>query len=230
MSFVPSVRIATCVATVLLAGIAQAAILAPGGLVGLSGTTVATVPALAGTVQDDPLLPFAIGFGGGIGLSGNLQDRVALSDDLGTLIFAPRIRDTVGTAGVAPLEILSISLTGYAGYSTDVEYRTDGLGDAGPDTVSRSVDGDTLNFRYTDSPLLPPDESLFLSILTDATQFAPVGSALIVARDGPNGNPFSTTIQGINVPVPEPTSAVLLAGMLSTVLCRRRRGSFARFV
>lgn len=222
MSRSTSFRAFSTLVTALLAGVAQAAPLPPGGLIGLSGTTVAAEPALAGTVQDDTLRPFAIGFGGGIGLTGVVQDRVVLSNDLGTLIFAPRIRDTLGTAGVVPLEILSISLTGYAGYTTDVEYRTDGLGDAGPDTVSRSADGDTLNFRYTGSPLLPPDESLFPSILTDATQFAPVGTALIVARTSPTSGPFSVTLQGINVPVPEPTSAGLLLGGLFAGVVRRR--------
>lgn len=208
-------------AAALSAGTTQAAILSPGGVAALAGTTSAARPELAATVQDDPLRPFAIDIGGGVGLTGNLQDRVGLSHDLSTLIFAPRIRDTLNTPGVPPLEILSISLTGYAGYSTDIEYRTDGLGDAGPDTVSRSVDGDTLNFRYTASPLLPPDESLFISILTDATEFAPIGSALIVARTGPDGNPFSTTIQGINVPVPEPSTALLALGALAAAFRRR---------
>lgn len=208
-------------AIALLASAAQAAILSPGGVEGLSGTTVAATPVLAGTVQDDPLRPFAIGFGGGIGLTGYLQDRVSLSNDLGTLVFSPRIRDTMGVAGTVPLEILSISLTGYAGYSTDIEYRTDGLGDAGPDSVSRSADGDTLNFRYTASPLLPPDESLFISILTDATEFAPVGTALIVARTGPTSGPFAVTLHGINVPVPEPSTAFLAIGALAAAFRRR---------
>lgn len=201
---------AAVVAFAFLTGVTNAAMLAPGGIVGLSGTTFAANPALGGTVQDDPLRPFAIPFGGGVGLTGNLQDRVVLSDDLGTMIFAPRIRDTMGVAGAAPLEILSISLTGYAGYTADVEYRTDGLGDTGPDTASRSADGDQLHFRYTASPLLPPDESRFISILTDAPAFAPIGTARIVARTSPTSELFSVTLTGINAPVPEPTSAGLL--------------------
>lgn len=197
----------------------EAAMVSPGDVVGLSGTTVAANPALAGTVQDDPLVPFSIAGGA---LTGNLQDRVALSNDLGTMIFAPRLRDTVGVPGAAPLEILAISLTGYEGYTTDIDFRTDGLGDTGPDTVSRSADGDRLSFRYTASPLLPPDESLFISILTDAPAFAPIGTALIVARTGPDSNPFSVLLTGINAPVPEPASAAMVLGGLALLVGRRR--------
>ncbi len=213
-AFVPVLGLA------LLASASNAAPLAPGGLIGLTGTTFAANPALGGTVQDDPLVPFAIGGGA---LTGNLQDRVVLSDDLGTMIFAPRIRETSLAAGGPPLEILSISVTGYAGYTTDVDFRTDGLGDTGPDTVSRSVDGDRLNFRYSAAPLVAPDESRFISILTDVPAFAPIGTATIVARTSPTSQPFSVTLTGINAPVPEPTSAGLLLGGLAVLSGSRRR-------
>jgi hypothetical protein len=208
-----------------LAGFAGAAVLPAGGVVGLAGTTVAVAPELAGTVQDDPLHPFQIVDGGGnVLVSGNLQDRVVKSDDLGTMIFSPRLRDLAGTAGAAPIEIYGLSIDGYGDYSTDVEYRVDGLGDAGPNIANRSVDGEELTFRYEISPILPPDESYFNSILTDATAFAPIGTATIYGRVGANGPFFSTTLRGINVPVPEPSASVLVLGALGLAAAVRRRG------
>ena len=208
----------------VLAGSASAAMVTPGSLHALSGTTSAANPALGGTVQDDPLRPFEIqDAADNVLLTGNLQDRVSLSDDLGTLIFSPRLRELSGFVGAAPPQILSMTISGYSGYSTEIEYRTDGSGDVGPDSVSRSADGDLLTFRYSAAPLLPPDSSHFLSILTDATAFAPIGSATILARVGVDGPVFQTTIQGINVPVPEPTSAVVMLGGLAAVSTGRRR-------
>lgn len=208
-----------------LAGFAGAAVLPPGGAVGLLGTTSALSPELAGVVQDDTLHPFQIVDGSGnLLVSGNLQDRVAKSNDLGTLVFAPRLRDLVGTAGVAPVEIYGISIDGYGAYMTDVEYRVDGLGDAGPNVANRSVDGELVTLRYETTPILPPDESYFNSILTDATSFAPIGTATIYARFGANGPFFSTTLRGINVPVPEPTASVLVLGALGLAAAVRRRG------
>jgi hypothetical protein len=208
-----------------LAGFAGAAVLPAGGAVGLAGTTSAATPTLAGVVQDDPLHPFQIVDGGGnVLISGNLQDRVAKSNDLGTMIFSPRLRDLVGTAGAAPVEIYGISIDGYGGYMTDVEYRVDGLGDAGPNVANRSVDGETVTLRYETTPILPPDESYFNSILTNATAYAPIGTATIYARVGANGPFFSTTLRGINVPVPEPSASVIVLGALGLAATIRRRG------
>jgi hypothetical protein len=208
-----------------LAGFAGAAALAPGGVVGLSGTTSALSPQLAGVVQDDPLHPFEIrDANDNLLLSGNLQDRVSQSDDLGTMIFSPRLRDTVDAAGAARIEIYAMSIKGYGGYTTDVEYRIDGSGDVGPGQASRSADGDSLRFDYTASPILAPEESRFNSILTNATGYAPIGTATIYARIGSTGPMFSTTISGINVPVPEPTASVLVLGALGLAATVGRRG------
>ncbi|TWT99769.1 hypothetical protein Pla108_07120 [Botrimarina colliarenosi] len=207
------------------AGSAAAALVSPGDFAALSGTTSAATPVLAGTVQDDPLRAFEIRDGSdNLLVSGNLQDRVSLSDDLGTLVFSPRIRDTAGVPGFAPMEIFALQITGYGGYTTEIEFRTDGSGDQGPDSVSRSADGEGLRFHYNTSPLLPPDESYFNSILTDATAFAPIGTATIFARVGSTGPIYTTTLEGINVPVPEPTASVLVLGALGLAATVRRRG------
>lgn len=209
---------------ILATSSANAGPLVPGGFTSLFGTTSAANPDLAGTVQDDSSRPFEIrdDFDNLI-ITGRIQDRVSRSDNTGELIFAPRLRDLIGVGGVV---ITQLRIDGYGLFSTNVEYRTDGSGDVGPGTAVRSFDGDALRFHYDQNPILPPDESHFLSIQTDAIDFAPVGSAVITAQQI-GGGTFTVKIEGINVPVPEPASCLLLVGGLAAVatICQRRRSS-----
>jgi hypothetical protein len=179
-----------------------AVVVAPGTVHPLSGTTSAANPNLAGVVQSDPLVPFEIvDDAGAVLVRGNLQDRVVRSNATGTLVFAPRLRDLEAPSG--PAEVIVLRVTGHDGVSTDVEYRTDGLGDIGPGSVSRSAGaGDVLTFRYAPASIAPPDESLFISIFTDAEHFARSGSTTIVAR-AENGKLSSVTIPFTNAPDPD---------------------------
>lgn len=169
----------------------------------------------------------------------NMQNRVVRSDNLEPLIFAPRIRDPFNNGFASCFEVIAFTLRGFAGATlTDVDFRTDGLGDKRPRSESRSVDGDLLTFRY-DDPLIndafdPPgvqDTSFFPAINTTATRFSLTGSMTIYGRDAradPDGPLTSKTIRGIAVPavVPLPASAVLLlAGIagLGFAGCRMRR-------
>jgi hypothetical protein len=212
-----------CVALCATAGsnAASAIPLAPGGAVTPVGTTAALEPELVGLVVSDPLRRFVIedDFGNVI-VEGNLQDGVQVSDDLGSMIFGPRLRDTIGT-GV----IVGLVDRGFAGFTTDVEYRTDGLGDVRPDEISRSADGDALTFEYEPSVIEPPQEGFFLSVLTDAPGFGPIGTTTIFARDV-QGNLHFVTLENTNAPIPEP-STVVLAGLgvagLAAARSRRRR-------
>jgi hypothetical protein len=113
---------------------------------------------------------------------------------------------------------------GYDGATTDIDFRTDGLGDVGADDVTRSPDGDSLFFSYDPSIITPPQEALFLSILTDAARFAAVGTATIFAQLDPGGEVFAVTLEGIHVPVPEPDAVLLLAaGLVGVALIGRKR-------
>jgi hypothetical protein len=193
--------------------------LAPGGAVAPVGTTSAADPNLVGlVVASDPLRPFQILDGqGNVVVEGNLQDRVVVSAALGTMIFAPRLRDLIGTGVVVGLVDRD-----FAGFSTDVEYRVDGLGDVGPDGISRSAGaGDELAFSYAPSVIDPPEEALFLSVLTDALDFAAVGSTTIFARDV-TGALYSVTLEDTNAPIPEP-STLVLGGLGLIALARGRR-------
>ena len=216
---------------------AVAAPLSPGSVIFPTGTTSAADPDLAGTVINDNLITAT--FGGPLIIARyNVQNRVVRSTNLGSLIFAPRIRDPFNNGFASRFEIVAFRLTGFGdAMLSDVEFRTDGPYDKGPTSVSRSNDGDILTFRYGD-PLLndalnPPgvrDESYFPSIKTTATHFRNIGTMTLLGRssDADPDDPLqSVTIRGIAVPavIPLPASGVLLIGGLAGLgaLARRRR-------
>ena len=100
-----------------------------------------------------------------------------------------RIRDTFNIDG-GIFAIVSMQLTGFGMFNIDGDFRTDGLGDKGPDSYSRSVDGNIITMRYSDTNqqgglvignLLgqPQEESLFPSFVTDAEHFALSGTATV---------------------------------------------------
>lgn len=196
----------------------------PASFVFLNGTTSAAQPELAGFVQNDNLISFSGIVPVGNDFGGEVQNRVVLSNVLQTLIFAPRIRDTfiepASRTFVPSATITGFQLDGYAGFSTDINYRTDGLGDEGPDYVIRSNDGDELTFAFIDGlqiTEIDPEESLFPSILTDATDYELTGTMVIFGYY--NGNPidtFSIVVDGIAVPtaVPLPPSILLFGSTL----------------
>ena len=233
------------VCALMAAAPAWAAPLAPGGIINPTGTTAAD-PVHGGiqTVINDNLIQFGIDPTPATPLTlmnGFVQNRVTDPVVGDNLRFAPRIRDT---QFIEPGTFLidSFSLTGYAGFSTDVEFRTDGLGDVGFESVSRSADGDRLNFRFDEflridgiAPGLR-QESLFPSIVTDAQAFNYSGTMTIVgyllnldangAIIPPSANDiFSVTIGGIAAPttVPLPASAFLLIAGLAGLAGMRRR-------
>ena len=153
----------------MICGVTQAVPLTPGGNVVLSGTTSAANPNLAGVVQEDPITPFT----NGTEFSGNLQGRVVLSNLLETMIFAPRVRDFSALVD-SGWGLIGIEIKGFAGWSTDVDYRTDGDGDKGPGSASRSADGNILAFDFSADPVDDGNETYFLSVLTDAPAYVPV--------------------------------------------------------
>lgn len=222
-------------AVMLLSTAATAAPLLPGGVIFPAGDTAITAPNTTGVVQNDNLIPFSFDITAFTNVGGNVQNRVAESNLLNTMIFSPRIRDTFNIA-TRGFEIIGFSLDGYAGWSTDVGYRTDGLGDKGPTAVSRSADGDRLTFRYGDPLFIsglfggPREESLFPYITTDAPSYALTGSMTLFGINTANPEElFSVELTGLAVPssVPEPAAGLLfgtgLAGLLGMSRQRRKR-------
>ncbi len=202
---------------------AQAVSVSPGATVPLSGTTSAAEPDLAGLVIRDALIPFSVedSLGGTI-LTGVLQDRVVRSDNTGKLIFAPRIRDTAGVDSW----ITGLRIVGYDGFATDVDFRTDGLGDEGPYQVTRSADGDELFFNYGVTLIEPPEESLFNSVVTDATTYGLTGRTTIFVQNDFGADVYSTTLLDTAAPalVPLPAAFWLFGGGLLglSAIARRR--------
>ena len=224
-------------ATLAFSTTTHASILLPGGLVFPTGDTSVTAPNSNGTVQNDNLIPFAFSFPISpiFIVGGDVQNRVVLSDNLNTMVFGPRIRDTSNNT-FADFEITAFQLDGYAGWETDVGYRTDGLGDDGPTSISRSADGDLLTFRYDDplfiANIFPglQEESLFPFIITDALSYSLTGSMTIFGVHAADpGNLLSLTIDGLAVPsaVPIPAAAWLFGTALIGFIGFSRRRNVA---
>jgi len=197
----------------------------PGSTVALGGTTSAANPDLAGVVIRDQLIPFQITNSlGTVILTGNVQDRVTRSNNTGNLIFAPRLRDLSNPAGTTAW-IMGFEMQGFDGFSTNIDYRTDGLGNIGPNDVARDLSGFSLGYRYDPSLIVPPDEGYFLSVLTDATNFDLSGRFVIYAQNDFGADVFSTTLLNVSAPsaVPVPAAVWLFGSGLIGLLGISRR-------
>jgi hypothetical protein len=162
--------------------------LTPGDFVNLSGTTLAARPELAGTVLVDTIRPFSVDLGGGNFTTGTIQDSVRREDGTGTLDFSYRIINDVSSSG----SIDFVTRTAYTGFSTDVDWRSDGLGTIAPDQASRNAAGDQVLFDFfADNLLFPGAESRFFFIKTDAIDFNEGGTGELAVTGNVGGNTFT---------------------------------------
>ena len=229
MSFIrQSTKLFALISAFSFSASSQAVVVNPGGVAVLTGTTSAASPDLAGVVIRDELLPFQIfDRAGNLVMEGVVQDRVVRSDNTGTLIFAPRLRDF--NMNLPDAWVQGLVVNGYDGFATDVDYRTDGQGNVGPNSVNRSpVSGDDLFFRYDPNIITPNfgDEGRFNSILTDTAAFDLTGSITILASNDFGGTLFSVTLDNTAAPslVPVPAAAWLFgSGLLGLVGLARRK-------
>lgn len=193
----------------------------PGSSEALPGTTLAASPELAGSVIYDDASQYYDFNPAPLFLAGHrYRDRVVRSDATGNVIIAPRLIDPTNNFP-SRVFVDGFSLTGYAGWATDISYRTDLDGDRGPTLVERSADGDELMFTFG-FPLLidyllgqPQETSLFVNILTDAPTFETTGRATFFGRsEASPGQVLTFSIGGIAVPaaaqIPLPASVTLL--------------------
>ena len=156
--------------------------LLPGTSIPVPALTDAGYPNLGGVVQYDQLVPFTLQDSNGVQCTGNLQERVVLSNNTGDLDFYYRVRDTSGSGSVA-----RISTSSFAGLSLGVGYRTDGLGTVSPTTADRSAaPGALITFDFTSHPVscAAHEESQFILISTTVTNFVSGGQADIFSTTG----------------------------------------------
>jgi hypothetical protein len=199
-----------------LGGSAQAVVLPVNTLTPLGGTTEAANPQLAGTVLEDDTVAFSFAAYGGT-VSGSVQSRVVRSSVDGTLDFYWRVFNDPNSAG----PITSFRIGNFVTPVYDANYRTDGLGDVGPDSAYH-FNAPYVNFLFGDlggSTLGPGASSDFMFLDTRATSYART-AVYDVTSTGPISDSFSTF-----APMPEPgTFALLAGGMGLLALGRRRRG------
>ncbi|MCG7940381.1 MAG: VPLPA-CTERM sorting domain-containing protein [Candidatus Thiodiazotropha lotti] len=205
---------------------ASAAILSPGSNITLNGTTLATDPNLAGTVVHENLIGFTLTDPSGATLlTGNYLDRVIRSTNTDQLIFSGRIQD-LANVGSSSMGVLDWSVSGFGGYQTDVEYRTDDLlGDIGPETALRSSDGDNVIFDFF-IELEPPETSLPSSIATDATLFDLTGTAFLSLENLISGEELEIELDGLAAPsaVPLPAAFWMFgSGLIGLIGFQRQR-------
>jgi hypothetical protein len=160
---------------------AQAVPLVPGGVAFLFGTTVAARPELACVVIRDAVSPFEVrDANGNVVLKGTIQDRVVKENATGTLDFYFRIKNDPGSTA----QITRVDRRNYAAFATDVDYRTDGLGEIGPTRAWRSNDGSAVYFDFSNAPILPGQSSRFVFIRTPARNYNLGGFTVLNGRLG----------------------------------------------
>jgi hypothetical protein len=211
--------------------------LPPFGNVNISGTTSAAHSFLDGLVLKDDLIEFTDVAGTTTGL---VQTRVVRENSTGKLDFYFRILNDFKSKD----DVSSFLAHDYTGINPiSVDFRTDGIGIKGPDTVRRTgPSGDrTVEFQFTqDANVIKPGNaqlfdrfgvlqedrgSQFFFVHTNATDFhKSTGELRIGGLEEPNPH-FSKSFD-IWAPtvVPEPQTYVLLAAGLGLVgLSVRRR-------
>ena len=157
--------------------------------VDLHGTTAADRPDLAGTVVEDDVRGFVLtrtDSSGSVTIlgEGKLQLRV-VQTSAGTLDFNYRFRELRLAPGVS---ISGVTIFGFAEFDCDVEYRTDGMGEAGPTAAARTglINPVFFEFRGLTRP------SYFFFIKTSESRYDRDNLLFVHAEDG--SGPVSTRI------------------------------------
>lgn len=172
--------IALIVVGTFFAADTHAALVEPGWSGSLAGATVANHPELEGDILEDAIKPFNFKLRSGDNVSGTLQVRVAQEIEGGTLSFYYRIKlnDEMPEGECC----LQFTVSNFAGFRTDVDYRIDGLGKYYPISAVRTEEGDEINFDF--SGFLPADDgSYYIYVQTNASNYSKMGVGKIGLTD-----------------------------------------------
>lgn len=161
---------------------ASAVPLAAGASVGLSGTTNAARPELAGVVLVDRIRNFSMTNAAGATIRGTFQDRVVKRNASGQLEFSFRIKNDASSAG----NIVVVNRQKYGAFSAvDVDFRLDGLGSVGALAAAHGGGPNArIKFDFYNAPIKPGAESRFHFIGTTATEYNEKGLIGLQSNNG----------------------------------------------
>ena len=144
-----------------------------GATIPTPGTTFAARPELGGVVVRDALIPLTVtDSGGNVLFKGNLQDRVVKENVTGTLDFYQTLRSDTSMPSRSILDVAR--RINFGGVVTDMDYRTDGLGNVNchPWTASHPSPAEIdFDFGPNHAILSPGDMTMFYFCRTNATSF-----------------------------------------------------------
>ena len=101
--------------------------------------------------------------------------------------------------------IVAVEFTGYAPFTVEAEFQTEPSNYNEPKRVVRSAGGDTLRFEF-ETPILANQTTKFFYAMTNATQYANVGTMRIILNTGEVGvvNNFPVPVMPAGPTDPDP--------------------------
>jgi len=173
------------VGCVLAAG-ASAVPVEPGEVVLINGADVADSPWLTGTGDVARFSAFEVRNEANVLIaSGVVRSEHIRSEIFGTQIIQYRVENVQNFEG-AVVRVSRVTPTGFAGLTTNADWRNAGPIGTAPTSVQRDVDpeGDRLQFGFTSANPRPGFDSPVFFIVTNATDFRTDGEVILRTNTG----------------------------------------------
>ena len=206
-----------CMATLAMAASALGSTLTPGGSTATGGTNAMASPHAYGAMVHSQIDEFNILHSSGAVLFHGKLESMVFENSVGDLTFDLAIIDSeAGLNGVVD----RIGRTGFSGWLTDVDWRSDAFGIKDPARADRTLDGNKIEWNGPWSGttgIYSGETSRMLFASTDAQDFLPNAAvARIVLM---SGEFVDITVAA---PVPAP-GAIALLGLAGCLAGHRRR-------